>query len=40
MNKTELKECRCKKCNRLLGRIKGQAEIVCPKCKEINHIKE
>lgn len=35
-----LKEYRCKKCKKLLGKFKGQAEIVCPKCKTINEIKE
>lgn len=33
-----LKDCRCIKCNRLLGKINGQAEIKCPKCGEINKI--
>ena len=28
-----LEEVRCPDCNRMLGLIKGQAEIRCPKCK-------
>lgn len=27
---------RCKNCNKLLGRVKGEAEIKCPRCKELN----
>jgi len=27
---------RCKKCNKLLGHIKGEYEIICPRCKELN----
>lgn len=37
---TELKEHRCKKCNRMLGKFNGQAEIKCPKCGEVNRIGE
>lgn len=33
-----LKDCRCSKCNRLLGKFNGQAEIKCPKCGKINRI--
>lgn len=29
-------ELRCKKCNRLLGKVSGSAEIVCPRCGGIN----
>lgn len=31
-------DARCSKCNRLLGKFNGQAEIKCPKCGEINRI--
>lgn len=34
----KLYEHRCSKCNRLLGKFNGQAEIKCPKCGEINRI--
>ena len=34
----ELRDCRCVKCNRLLGKFNGQAEIKCPKCGEMNVI--
>lgn len=34
----QLIEHRCSKCNRLLGKFNGQAEIKCPKCGEINRI--
>lgn len=34
----KLSEHRCNKCNRLLGKFNGQAEIKCPKCGEINRI--
>jgi len=27
---------RCRKCNKLLGRIRGRAEIICPRCKTLN----
>lgn len=27
---------RCSQCNKLLGMIKGEAEIKCPKCKTVN----
>ncbi len=33
-----LTDARCSKCNRLLGKFNGQAEIKCPKCGEINRI--
>lgn len=33
-----LKDARCIKCNRLLGKFNGQAEIKCPKCGKINRI--
>lgn len=28
---------RCEKCNKLLGKINGTAEIVCPRCKTVNY---
>lgn len=31
-----LKDFRCSKCNKLLGKIDGKAEIVCPRCKVLN----
>ncbi|WP_347995431.1 Com family DNA-binding transcriptional regulator [uncultured Eubacterium sp.] len=34
----KLIEHRCSKCNRLLGKFNGQAEIKCPKCGRINRI--
>ena len=34
----KLSEHRCAKCNRLLGKFNGQAEIKCPKCGKINRI--
>ena len=34
----QLSEHRCVKCNRLLGKFNGQAEIKCPKCGKINRI--
>lgn len=33
-----LVDARCSKCNRLLGKFNGQAEIKCPKCGKINRI--
>lgn len=30
------KEVRCMKCNKLLGHIKGEYEIKCPRCKTLN----
>lgn len=39
MNPPEgLTDARCSKCNRLLGKFNGQAEIKCPKCGKINRI--
>lgn len=34
----QLAEHRCSRCNRLLGKFNGQAEIKCPKCGKINRI--
>lgn len=33
-----MKEFRCKKCRKLLGKIKGVAEIKCTRCKTLNRI--
>lgn len=30
---------RCKNCNKLLAKGKGQIEIKCPRCKNINQFK-
>lgn len=39
MNPPEgLTDVRCQRCNRLLGKFNGQAEIKCPKCGKINRI--
>jgi phage FluMu protein Com len=29
---------RCKQCNKLLGRVSGNAEIACPRCGGLNRI--
>ena len=34
----KIAEHRCQRCNRLLGKFNGQAEIKCPKCGKINRI--
>ncbi|EJO5346392.1 hypothetical protein NRP93_000436 [Clostridium botulinum] len=26
----------CEKCNKLLGELAGNYEVICPKCKELN----
>ncbi len=31
-----MKEIRCEKCGKLLGKIEGHYEIKCPRCKEMN----
>lgn len=31
-------ELRCKKCGKKLGHFKGEAEVKCPRCKEMNKI--
>jgi len=33
-----LKEFRCPKCGKLLGKIYGKAEIKCPRCQETNTV--
>ncbi|AST93002.1 zinc finger domain-containing protein [Sutcliffiella cohnii] len=35
-----MREIRCKKCNRLLGKVEGIAEIKCPKCATVNIVKK
>lgn len=39
-DKKKLEVVRCQKCKRFLGKLKGIAEIKCPKCKKVNHFKE
>lgn len=36
--KKELKNVRCHKCGKVLGKIKGVVEIRCPKCKTNNRF--
>ena len=33
-----MKELRCKKCNRLLGKYTDEVEIVCKHCKKTNRV--
>ena len=33
-----MKELRCKKCDRLLGKYNGEVEIVCKHCKKTNRV--
>ena len=33
-----LTEFRCCECNKLLGKIKGEAEIKCPRCNNLNYV--
>lgn len=33
-----LTEFRCCECNKLLGKIKGEAEIKCPRCNSLNYV--
>ena len=33
-----LEEVRCPACDRLLGKINGQAQIKCPKCKAMVEV--
>jgi phage FluMu protein Com len=30
------RDMRCGKCDRLLGKVAGNAEIVCPRCNSLN----
>lgn len=32
----EIKDIRCRECNKLLGKCSGAYEIMCPRCKAIN----
>lgn len=34
----EYYEFHCSKCHKLLGNVKGDAEIICPCCGGINHL--
>lgn len=36
----ELKEVRCKKCNKLLAKVKGCVEIKCTRCNTTNVFKQ
>lgn len=38
MNKENksLHEVRCKDCDKLLCKIKGQVEVICPRCGKLN----
>jgi LSD1 subclass zinc finger protein len=36
----KLEEARCKSCNKLLGKVKGEAEIKCPRCRTLNSYKK
>lgn len=36
----KLKEIRCKNCNKLIGKIKGIAEIKCPRCATVNTVND
>ena len=35
----DLKTVRCRKCKKLLGKVKGKAEIKCNRCSAVNVIK-
>lgn len=35
-----MQEIRCKKCNKLLGKVNGNYEIKCPRCGEMNANKD
>lgn len=36
--KKKIQEIRCMHCNRMLGKLRGVAEIKCPKCGTMNHF--
>ncbi len=36
----KLAEVRCNKCNKLLAKLKGEIEIKCTRCNEINRIEK
>ena len=36
--RSQMRECRCCNCKRLLGKFCGKAEVKCPKCGVINRI--
>lgn len=38
--KEKLKEIRCKKCNKLLAKIKGKVEIKCTRCSTLNRFEK
>lgn len=33
-----MQECRCRKCNKLLAKIEGKAEIICTRCNVFNEF--
>ena len=37
--KSALTEVRCKQCDKKLGLFQGEAEIKCPRCKKVNHVR-
>lgn len=36
----KLKEVRCKKCAKLLAKLKGKAEIKCTRCNTLNKFEQ
>ena len=40
MMKMKLKEARCKKCGKLLAKLKGKAEIKCTRCNTLNKFEQ
>ena len=40
MMKMKLEEVRCKKCAKLLAKLKGEAEIKCTRCNTLNKFEK